>query len=364
MKFIALVLSLLTSWIIQAETDKLTIHYINVGQGGATLIEGPNATILYDFGGRKGDQLLVPYLKNLGYGATKPIQYSILSHRHKDHHYGYKDLINAEIDISVANYTLSEEINGVQITAQYATPALKTTAGKVRSIPVGLVIALGNNVEVYVVASDGRLMDGSKVAVSNENDRSVVLFVNYKNFQYLIDGDLGGGKEQCSNRVTEQEDVQSKVADVLLAKQLISEEEGVDVLHISHHGSESSTSSSYIDKMKPEWAIISVGAPNKRYLHPRKSVVENVLLGKNADQCNQKHILKAENILQTDEGDLCSNNSPHCTSVAGQVMGDVVISTDGNSITIEGSGLTRNKTGKYTIQPVIDDVEVMTDEHF
>ena len=47
-------------------SGKLEIHYINIGQGGATLIIGPNGKrILYDFGKVGGDKNIVPYIHPL-----------------------------------------------------------------------------------------------------------------------------------------------------------------------------------------------------------------------------------------------------------------------------------------------------------
>ena len=49
----------------------------------------------------------------------------------------------------------------------------------------------------------------------------------------------------------------------------------MDILKIGHHGSKTSTSSNFIDKIKPKYSIISVGR-NNRYGHPNKEVLENL----------------------------------------------------------------------------------------
>ena len=104
----------------------------------------------------------------------------------------------------------------------------------------------------------------------------MVLFITYGNFQYILDGDLGAGPEKCTHHQTIQIDVQTRVAKALIKQGLMSEEYGIDVMHIAHHGSESSTSAAYYNLMKPEVGLISVGQNQGTFLHPREDVVDRV----------------------------------------------------------------------------------------
>ena len=47
------------------------------------------------------------------------------------------------------------------------------------------------------------------------------------------------------------------------------------VLKVAHHGSRSSTSQEFVNSIKPQYAIISVGR-NNFYGHPNKEVLENL----------------------------------------------------------------------------------------
>ena len=87
-------------------SGKLEVHYINVGQGGSTLIIGPDGTrILYDFGNVRGDRDIVPYLRDkVGLAPQQGLQFTIVSHRDTDHYVGYREVIEAGYDIIVANY--------------------------------------------------------------------------------------------------------------------------------------------------------------------------------------------------------------------------------------------------------------------
>lgn len=330
----------------------LEIHYINVGQGGSTLIIGPNGTsILYDFGNYNGTRDILPYLSGLPRLTRKTIDYTILSHNDKDHYMGYYDTFNlGEFDVRIANYYSGDTtgFNSLLIQSRWAVPASKTTAGSPTAIPVGLTISIGDGAYVKVMAANGKIFGKkNRIAIQNKNDASVALFISYKNFQYILDGDLGGGAEACTSRNTVQKNLQDYVADQLIAEKLMTAQFGVDVMHIAHHGSESSTSSYYYNKMLPEVGLISVGEGNSRYRHPRKDVVYNVLLGEIRPSCVKAPKLKY--LFQTERGDEGIARTGE-TSNLGIVAGDIRISTNGDEFyTIFGSGRI-HVNGKETFQ--------------
>ncbi len=351
MKTFSFVLALFYSLVVQSAN--LEIHYINTGQGGSTLIKGPNGTsILYDFGVKHAKKSLLPYLKSLGFSKDKPLDFAVLSHNHKDHFFGYKSLTEGGINVRIANYGNSDKADGKQLNSHWFAPSTKTLAGPVRSIPVGLRIALGKDAEAIVVAANGIIFDGTVVNAHDENDRSVSLFIRMGKFEFIIDGDMGGGSEACSFRDTNQSNVQSAVARALINEHLIDETNGVDVMHVAHHGSESSTSYEYVELIKPEVALISVGYPNKKYLHPRKDVIESVLKGHRKTQCGTAHVVK--HIFQTDRGSPgCFGESTDENSrcyAESTIGGDLVLVTDGETkYTIKLTGrLLAN--GKFEIQ--------------
>ena len=49
----------------------------------------------------------------------------------------------------------------------------------------------------------------------------------------------------------------------------------IDILKAGHHGSKTSSSKEFIDKIKPKYSIISVGK-NNRYNHPNKETLNNL----------------------------------------------------------------------------------------
>jgi len=172
------------------------------------------------------------------------------------------------------------------------------------------------------------------VAVSDENDRSIALLIHYGGFDYLWASDLGGGSDTCTGRSTAQVDVETSVIRAISpggAHPLISAG-GIDVLHVNHHGSESSTNPTYFNMAKPALAVIGVGdGESTGWDLPRIDVVEHVLLGQSASCVTAPPTF----VLQTEEGNPGSTLMSH----AGFCVGNIKITTDGlNIFTVSADG--------------------------
>ena len=89
----------------------------------------------------------------------------------------------------------------------------------------------------------------------NENDNSNVIYTELGGYKFMFMGDAGVDKEKD-----------------ILEKYNIS---NIDVLKVGHHGSRTSSSKEFIDRLNPNFSIISVGK-NNRYGHPNKEVLENL----------------------------------------------------------------------------------------
>ena len=90
---------------------------------------------------------------------------------------------------------------------------------------------------------------------SNENDNSQVSYIKINNYKFVFMGD--------ASSITEYN---------ILNKYNIGQ---IDFLKVGHHGSDTSSSKNFINRIKPKYSLISVGKNNK-YGHP-KQVVLNTL---------------------------------------------------------------------------------------
>lgn len=335
LKTLIVIVSLLSSLGAKATplpSDSLRIYCINVGWGNAVLIIGPDGkTILYD-GGEKGmgKNRVVPFLKSIGIQPTDGIDYMFASHQHADHITGLTETLEEGYDIKRKVY-----YNGSTYTANTSTnfinAASKTTGG-LSAIPLGTEIPLGKGAKATCIAVKGSVLGIGPVRNNgNENDLSIALLIQYNNFEYIIAGDMGGGyaDSMCTGRhtsapiSTRQCDIESYIAKTILpggANPLITSA-GIEVMQINHHGSESSTNSTYYNLLKPTVALISTGAGQKSdFQLPRINVVDTILKAKS--KCITA---LACDIYQTEEGDPMGTK----TSTTGYCVGNITISTDG-----------------------------------
>lgn len=328
--------------------EHLQIHYINVGQGGATLIIGPDGTtILYDFGDVGRGKDIADFMRDvLHIRPEAGIDFAMVSHRDQDHYGGYVDVIDAGYDVRIANFgSGSNKSETRRMRETWLDPAARrTTAGAVSPIPVGLRIPLGNGAMAYVVAANGRIHGSTERLpyARHENDRSIVLYVKYREFDYILDGALGSGPEECTQHQTSQRNFQAPVARALIALGWMDPVHGVDLMHVANHGSESSTSAEYFDLVRPEVGVISVGQRQGKFRHPRADVVEKVLLQTDGDPAGCVRAPPLRALFQTEDG-LPGASSTGETSVRGRVIGDISITTDGRrEFRVRGSGRTAN----------------------
>src|SRR5205823_13603920 len=195
-----------------ASAQQLEIHYINVGWGGSVLVKGPNGTtVLLEAGNTgKGTGKVVPYLQSIGLPPAAGIDYTIAGHQHCDHIGGMDEVVQAGYDVRVRNYYNGSSYASTCVDGWNAASAT-TTAG-VPLVPVpGEVILLGNGAKLYFVAVNGSIAGGGSVAVSDENDRSIAVLVQYGGFDWLWASDLGGGSDSCTGRSTTQTNVETSV---------------------------------------------------------------------------------------------------------------------------------------------------------
>jgi len=180
--------------------------------------------------------------------------------------------------------------------------------------------------------------------VTDENDRSIAVLIKYGGFDYLWAGDMGGGSDACTGRSTTQLDVESSVINAISpggANPLISAG-GIDVLHVNHHGSESSTNPTYFNKAKPALAVIGVGdGESTGWDLPRIDVVDHVLKA-GSTSCIT---VPAAFVLQTEEG----NPGASLMSTTGYCVGNIKITTSGSTnFTVDADGLVHQGVNERT----------------
>ncbi|HKO56435.1 MAG TPA: hypothetical protein VJ276_11190 [Thermoanaerobaculia bacterium] len=344
MKYVILLMVSLAAVPIFGQT--LEIHYIDVGWGGSVLVKGPNGTtVLLEAGDTgEGTAHVVPYLQSVGINAANGLDYMIGGHQHCDHIGGLDEVINAGYDVHLKNYYNGSATTSSCVTG-WNTAAATTTAGSPIAMPVGTVIALGNGATLTCIARNGSIIGGGTVPVSDENDRSIALLIRYNGFDYIWASDMGGGSDACTGRSTTQTNVETSVIQAISpggASPLISTG-GIDLLHVNHHGSESSTNPTYFNGAKPAVAVIGVGSGQSAgWDLPRIDVVDHVLLAGSVACITAP----AAFVIQSEEGSPGSTNR----STSGYCVGNIQVTTNGwGTFTVNADGAVHQGTNELLL---------------
>lgn len=263
--------------------NDMRISYIDVGQGDSEFIELPNGkTILIDASTNSAGNDVVNYIKSLGYSS---IDYVVGTHPHEDHIGGLDDVINS---FDVKNVYMPK-VSVDTKTFEDVLDAIDNKGLKITTAKAGTSIIDDDNLKVNIV---------SPVADTyNEiNDYSAVIRIEYGENSFLFTGDAEA-----------------------YAESLITENVSADVLKVGHHGSSTSSTNEFLDKVSPSIAIISCGKDNK-YGHPH-------------DETLEKLSKRGIDVYRTDKD------------------GTIIINSDGKNITVDckGNSESTNTTDKNNI---------------
>jgi competence protein ComEC len=245
----------------------LAVHYLDVGQGDAVVIQFPDGRVcMIDSGTEFYYTRIKTYLTTriLKDGNDK-IDFLIATHSHDDHIGGFPQLL-ADFDVDVVyrphNKALEEPgeaIGQVANTVIYQKfiDAVYTYANEIRFIIAGEKIA-GAEFLMYfhtpAVVPTGTLY-------SDFDDISPIISLRHKNKCFIFTGDAGFKTEDQFRSCAVAGAIDFANLEVYLK--------------VGHHGSKNSTSAAFLTFLKPNCAIISVGARNT-YGHPNPDTMKRL----------------------------------------------------------------------------------------
>lgn len=221
----------------QLKKENIKIHYLDVEQGDSIFIELPNnETMLIDAGESSKEKIISNYIKKLDY--TK-IDYLIGTHPHADHIGGLAHIIN---NFNIGKIYMPKAVSTSKTYENLLTTILENDL-KVTAAKAGVKILNRDDLKVEIIAPCSN-------SYEDLNNYSAVIKITFKNNNFLFMGDAETKSEN---------EIQSNIKS--------------NVIKIGHHGSNTSSSQSFINKVKPEYVIISVGENNK-YDHPNQSIID------------------------------------------------------------------------------------------
>ncbi len=246
-KFIASAAAgMLACSLIGVSLNSLNIYFVNVGQGDAAILHTDiGETVIIDGGGSSeyesysiGDSVFLPYLASHGFTH---IDVAIVSHYHKDHVEGIISAVeNLKVNTLVLPDCMPDNIYRQKLEKLALDKNIKT-----EYLHIGDKIKFRSGLELTVIAPNPALVDKN-----NENDTSLVIEVCYGDFTALFTGDFEAEEDLALSQ-------------------------SVDLLKVSHHGSENGNSKEFIEAAKPRIAVISVGRNNRHNL-PDKEVISDL----------------------------------------------------------------------------------------
>ena len=212
---------------IQANAKHVVITVLDVGQGTAVLLQNAGQTLLYDAGGgvpggfTQARKIILPFLQRAGVDVLDTL---VLSHRDFDHAGGRFDLAK---DMPIKDRRGFEG----------------------RACRPGETWLWSSAVTITTLSGSGQ-------AQSHSNDDSCVLLVVAYGRRLLLAGDISSMQERSLVRYWRRH-------------------LSADLLLVGHHGSNSSSGSTWLKWVSPARAIISAGYAN-RFGHPSAAVVDRL----------------------------------------------------------------------------------------
>ncbi len=222
-----------------AQAGTLTVTWLDVGQGDAAVIQCGGQSMLIDGGKPEKSSYIYAWLQQHGLSYLDVI---VATHVDADHIGGLSGALNyASVGTAYCPVT-----TGTTETFQSFVKYLAQRGKQITVPTAGETFALGG-AQVQILGPLHRAEDS--------NDNSIVLKVSFGATSFLFTGDAERAEEQ--ELLNAGVNLQSTV------------------LKVGHHGSDTSTSYSFLRAVAPQYAVISVGAGNS-YGHPTEAVLSRL----------------------------------------------------------------------------------------
>lgn len=222
--------------------ESLEIHFIDVGQADCILVKSNKQAMLIDAGNNDDADLIKRYLKNQN---IKELEYVIGTHPHEDH--------IGSLDVVINNFDVKKVIMPKKATTT------KTFEDVVTAIEnKNLTITLPKVGDKYNVgeAEFAVLSPIKEDYGSNLNNYSIGILLTHGENKFVFTGDAEKEVE---------EDILNTKIDI-----------DADLMKMGHHGSTTSNSEEFLDKISPKIAVITCGVDNS-YGHPHKEILDTLI---------------------------------------------------------------------------------------
>jgi competence protein ComEC len=222
-------------------SDKLTVTALDVGQGESVVLTCGPRTVMVDCGGsfmtKDAGESAVSFLRGR---QRRHVDALILSHLHSDHVNGAARVIS-QLDVDTLYLPAQDDEDGYLAEILLAAADAGTA---VEYVTENMILSAGD-MEITV---------WSPLLPGDENENCLIVMARQDDFEVFITGDSPSAAELLLTARYELPD-----AEVLVA---------------GHHGSDTSTCREFLEEIRPDLALISVGYNN--YGHPSSRVLSRL----------------------------------------------------------------------------------------
>lgn len=213
--------------------DSLYFKVFDVGQGLFTIVNYKNKLMIFDCGSTSstnfGEYTALPILTKNGFNDVDGM---FLSHWDLDHVSGINTILNSKINVEKVFRSFQE--NEIEI--------------ETFSLVKGDKIKIDDNFTIDIIWPPNNYI------TKNINNSSLVALLQYYDRRILLTGDIESLVEQT------------------LVKEKNNLLNNIDIIIVPHHGSKTSSSSEFINVLKPDYAVLSYGKNN--YGIPSNDVIK------------------------------------------------------------------------------------------
>jgi len=222
--------------ISESSLSELRVHFIDVGQGDAILIDLDDTEILID--GGRGSYEVADYIGSYVSGTIEAI---IITHPHVDHIGGIIEVLD---EFDVKEIWLNGDIGNSDTYAQFKSSVSSEGAHVNEATRRGDRIEAGNLFLDVIHPVDLN---------ASQNNNSIVMSLSYGDIDFLFMGDA---------------DQDAEIS--MLAAGIVSD---IEIIKVGNHGSRTASSIQFLEVVNPEHAIYMAGESNS-YGHPHQETVE------------------------------------------------------------------------------------------
>lgn len=254
-----LILPVLCVGILQLELPgRLTVTFLDVGQGDCIVIQTGKANYLFDCGStseqKVGENILIPYLKYRGINSLDGV---FVSHADTDHLSGVLEILEqgTESGITIERLILPD-IHKDMVETEWGNLLAAALESKQGAVPV---LYMGAGAKWQSGNSQFLCMHPqSQSYYSESNAYSLCYLIMHGAFSLLLTGDVEGSGEEALIEALAREKVGN-----------------ITVLKAAHHGSSYTTSEALLRRLHPAITVISCGKDNP-YGHPHQELLERL----------------------------------------------------------------------------------------